>query len=132
MHDRLSALDVSFLYLEGESTPMHVGGLAVFDPPPGGLDYARFVRLVQDRIGLVPRYRQKIKWVPGHIAHPVWVDDTDFDVSFHVRRSALPRPGSGEQLRELVARLQSRPLDRSRPLWEMNIVEGLADGGFAL
>jgi diacylglycerol O-acyltransferase / wax synthase len=132
MNDRLSALDVSFLYLEGESTPMHVGGLAVFDPPPGGFDYARFVGLVEDRISLVPRYRQKIKSVPGHIGYPVWVDDNDFDVSYHVRRSALPRPGSGEQLRELVARLQSRPLDRSRPLWEMNVVEGLAGGGFAI
>lgn len=132
MNHRLSALDVSFLYLEGESTPMHVGGLAVFDVPPGGFDYARFVRLVEDRISLVPRYRQKIKSVPGHIGYPVWVDDPDFDVTFHVRRSALPRPGSDEQLRELVARLQSRPLDRSRPLWEMNVVEGLAGGGFAI
>ena len=132
MNDRLTALDVSFLYLEGESTPMHVGGLAVFDPPAGGFDYERFVDLIEDRISLVPRYRQKIKSVPGHIGYPVWVDDTEFDVSFHVRRSALPRPGSPEQLRELVARLQSRPLDRSRPLWEMNIVEGLAGGGFAI
>ena len=88
MNDRLSALDVSFLYLEGESTPMHVGGLAVFDPPAGGFDYERFIRLIEDRISLVPRYRQKIKFVPGHIGYPVWVDDTEFDVS-------LPRPPIG-------------------------------------
>ena len=132
MTDRLSALDVSFLYLEGPTTPMHVGGLAIFDVPAGGFDYERFVELVQNRIVLVPRYRQKVRWIPGRLAHPVWVDDTEFDVSFHVRRSALPRPGTDDQLRELVARLQSRPLDRNRPLWEMNIVEGLADGRFAV
>ena len=80
----------------------------------------------------MPRYRQKIKWVPGHLANPVWVDDTEFDLSYHVRRSALPRPGSDEQLRELVARVQSRPLDRNRPLWEMYLVEGLSDGRFAV
>ena len=132
MVDRLTSLDVSFLYLEGPSTPMHVGGLAVFDQPPGGFDFERFVALIEERIGLVPRYRQKIKWVPGHLGNPVWIDDTAFDVGYHVRRSALPRPGSDAQLRELVARLQSRPLDRHRPLWEMNIVEGMADHRFAV
>ncbi|MGI8880344.1 MAG: WS/DGAT/MGAT family O-acyltransferase [Jatrophihabitans sp.] len=132
MTDRLSSLDVSFLHLEGTATPMHVGGLAVFDPPAGGFDFDRFVELIQDRISLVPRYRQKIKWVPGHLANPVWIDDNEFDISYHVRRSALPKPGSDEQLRELVARLQSRHLDRHRPLWEMNIVEGLADGRIAV
>jgi hypothetical protein len=85
--DRLSALDVSFLYLEEPTTPMHVGGLAVFQPPEEGFDYDRLVSLIEDRIGLVPRYRQKIRWVPGHLASPVWVDDADFDVTFHVRRS---------------------------------------------
>ncbi len=132
MTDRLSSLDVSFLHLEGPTTPMHVGGLAVFDAPAGGFDFDRFVELIQDRISLVPRYRQKVKWVPGHLANPVWVDDTEFDISYHVRRSALPKPGSDEQLRDLVARLQSRHLDRHRPLWEMNIVEGLADHRIAV
>jgi WS/DGAT/MGAT family acyltransferase len=130
--DRLSALDVSFLYMEEPTTPMHVGGLAVFQPPPEGFDYDRLVRLIEDRIGLVPRYRQKIRWVPGHLANPVWVDDADFDVTFHVRRSALPRPGSDAQLRELVSRLMSRRLDRSRPLWEMYLVEGLEGGRIAV
>ena len=132
MTDRLSALDVSFLYMEEPTTPMHVGGLAVFQPPSEGFDYDRLVRLIEDRIGLVPRYRQKIRWVPGNLANPVWIDDADFDVAFHVRRSALPRPGSDEQLRELVSRLMSRRLDRSRPLWEMYLVEGLEGGRIAV
>jgi WS/DGAT/MGAT family acyltransferase len=130
--DRLSALDVSFLYLEEPTTPMHVGGLAVFQPPEEGFDYDRLVRLIEDRIGLVPRYRQKIRSVPGHLANPVWVDDAQFDVTFHVRRSALPRPGSDAQLRELVGRLMSRRLDRNRPLWEMYLVEGLEGGRIAV
>ncbi|HEY6745360.1 MAG TPA: wax ester/triacylglycerol synthase family O-acyltransferase [Mycobacteriales bacterium] len=132
MTDRLSALDVSFLYMEEPTTPMHVGGLAVFQPPEEGFDYDRLVRLIEDRISLVPRYRQKIRWVPGHLANPVWVDDADFDVTFHVRRSALPRPGSDSQLRELVSRLMSRRLDRNRPLWEMYLVEGLEGGRIAV
>ncbi len=132
MADRLNPLDVSFLYLEGRTTPMHVGGLAVFEPPSEGFDYDRFVDLIEQRIALVPRYRQKVRSIPGHLANPVWVDDTDFDLGYHVRRSALPRPGSDEQLRELVARVQSRALDRNRPLWEMYLVEGLAGGRFAV
>ena len=132
MIDRLSALDVSFLYMEEPTTPMHVGGLAVFQPPADGFDYDRLVGLIEERIGLVPRYRQKIRWVPGNLANPVWVDDADFDVTFHVRRSALPRPGSDAQLRELVSRLMSRRLDRSRPLWEMYLVEGLEGGRIAV
>jgi diacylglycerol O-acyltransferase len=132
MVDRLSFLDVSFLHLEGPQTPMHVGGLAIFAQPPRGFDYERLYGLIEKRISLVPRFRQKVKWVPGHLAAPVWVDDADFDLSYHLRRSALPRPGADDQLRELVARVQSRSLDRHRPLWEMYLVEGLADGRFAI
>jgi diacylglycerol O-acyltransferase / wax synthase len=130
--DRLSPLDVSFLYFEERTTPMHVGGVSVFRAPSEGFDQDRLVSLIAGRIALVPRYRQRIKWVPGHIANPVWVDDEDFDISYHVRRSALPRPGDDAQLAELVARVQSRPLDRSRPLWEMYFVEGLDDNRFAV
>jgi WS/DGAT/MGAT family acyltransferase len=127
--DRLSAVDVSFLYMETPSTPMHVGGVCVLEPPAGeAFDYDRLVELITQRIGLVPRYRQKVRTVPGRLANPVWVDDEDFDVTYHVRRSALPKPGTREQLKELVARLQSRPLDRSRPLWEIYLVEGLEGG----
>ena len=132
MADRLSALDVSFLYLEEPTTPMHVGGLVVLQPPESGFDYDALVALIEARIGLVPRYRQKIKNIPGRLANPVWVDDGDFDVTYHVRRSALPRPGSDVQLRELTARLMSRRLDRNRPLWEIYLVEGLAKGKIAL
>jgi diacylglycerol O-acyltransferase len=132
MADRLSPLDVSFLYLEGPATPMHVGGLAIFELPPDGFDYDTLATLIEQRISLVPRYRQKIKWVPAHLASPVWVDDTEFDLSYHLRRSALPRPGSEDQLWELAARVQSRALDRHRPLWEMYLVEGLSDNRFAI
>jgi len=132
MVDRLSPLDVSFLYLEEPTTPMHIGGVVLFQVPEGGFDHDRLVHLIEDRIGLVPRYRQKVRWVPGRIANPVWVDDEEFDVAYHVRRSALPRPGTDAQLRDLVGRIMSRPLDRNRPLWEMYLVEGLADGRFAI
>jgi diacylglycerol O-acyltransferase len=130
--DRLSPLDVSFLYMETPTTAMHVGGVCVFDPPEGGFDYDKLVELISQRIGLVPRYRQKVKWVPGRLANPVWVDDEEFDVTYHVRRSALPKPGNDEQLKELVGRLQSRQLDRHRPLWEIYLVEGLEGGRVAI
>ena len=123
MADRLSPLDASFLYVEEPTTPMHVGSVAVFDAPKGGFDYDRLVDLISERIAFVPRYRQRVRDVPAHLANPIWVDDEHFDIGYHVRRSALPRPGNDEQLFELVARVQSRPLDRARPLWEMYLVE---------
>src|SRR3954452_19838725 len=125
MPRRLSALDASFLYLEQPTTPMHVGAVSIFRRPKAGFDYDRLVELIEQRIALVPRYRQKVRHVPGNLARPVWIDDPDFDVAYHVRRSALPKPGSDAQLTELVARLMSRPLDHTRPLWEMYLVEGL-------
>jgi WS/DGAT/MGAT family acyltransferase len=125
--DRLTPLDVSFLYLESPTTAMHVGSVAVFSvPDEQAFDYEALCDLVAARISLQPRYRQKVRWVPGHLANPVWVDDEDFDIAYHVRRSALPRPGSDDQLRELIGRVQSRALDRDRPLWELYLVEGLA------
>ncbi|MDT7580062.1 MAG: diacylglycerol O-acyltransferase / wax synthase, partial [Pseudonocardiales bacterium] len=129
---RLSAVDASFLYLERPRTPMHVGAVAVFATPAGGVDYERLVETVERRLATVPRYRQRVRRVPGDLARPVWVDDGDFDIAFHVRRSALPHPGTSAQLTELVARLMSRPLDPDRPLWEMYVVEGLADDRFAV
>ena len=132
MVDRLSPLDVSFLYLEEPTTPMHVGSVAILQAPAEGFDYDRLVRLIRERIAYVPRYRQRVRWVPGKIANPVWVDDENFDVTYHVRRSALPRPGTDAQLQELVGRIMSRPLDRSRPLWEMYLVEGLEGDRFAV
>ncbi|HVE64752.1 MAG TPA: wax ester/triacylglycerol synthase family O-acyltransferase [Mycobacteriales bacterium] len=132
MTDRLSPLDVSFLYLETPTTHMHIGGVAIFAPPVGGFDFEAFAGLVEARLGLLPRYRQKVRWVPGHVSNPIWVDDPDFDLSYHVRLSALPKPGTIEQLKEFVARIQSRPLDRGRPLWELYVLEGLADDRVAI
>lgn len=133
MPSRLSALDASFLYLEQPTTPMHVGAVSIFAKHrQAGLDYDGLVELIEQRIALVPRYRQKVRYVPGNLARPVWVDDTDFDIAYHVRRSALPKPGTDGQLNELVARLMSRPLDHTRPLWEMYVVEGLARGRIAV
>jgi len=128
MAERLSPLDVSFLYMETPTTAMHVGGVVVLEPPDEGFDYDRLVELISQRIALVPRYRQKVRFIPGRLANPVWVDDADFDVTYHVRRSALPKPGTDAQLRELVGRLMSRQLDRNRPLWEIYLVEGLEGG----
>lgn len=132
MSQRLTALDASFLYMDSRATPMHVGTVSVFARPAEGFDHERLVRLIRRRLAYVPRYRQRLKEVPFGVARPVWVDDTDFDVTFHVRRSALPKPGSREQLEELVGRIMSRPLDPTRPLWEMTLVEGLADESFAI
>src|SRR6478736_7969707 len=132
MSERLRPRDVALLAEESPSTPMHNTTVEIFEPGTSGFDYARLVELVQDRISFVPRYRQRVQTVPGRLANPVWVDDERFDIGFHVRRSALPRPGSLEQLRELVSRIVSRPLDRSRPLWEIYVIEGLADGQVAL
>ena len=128
----MTALDSSFLYMEGPTTPMHVGSVMLFQPPAGGFDYDRLVSLISNRISFVPRYRQCVREVPGRLANPVWVDDEDFDVTYHVRRSALPRPGSDDQLQEFVARIQPRRLDRRRPLWEVYLVEGLAEGRMAI
>ena len=132
MPDRLTSLDTSFLALEDAVTPMHVGSVMVFDSPEGGFDYDAMVRLIEQRLAFVPRYRQRVRGVPGGVANPVWVDDEGFDINYHVRRSALPRPGSDAQLEELVARIMPRPLDRHRPLWEVYLVEGLAEGRFAI
>jgi diacylglycerol O-acyltransferase / wax synthase len=130
MVERLTRLDASFLYLEEPDTPMHVGGVLILDAPPGGVD--ALAALVEARLALVPRYRQRVAEVPGHLANPVWVDDPDFDIAYHVRRNGLPRPGTEEQLFDLVSRLTSRPLDRSRPLWEAYLVDGLSDGRVAV
>src|SRR5690606_25773729 len=123
-------------YMEDATTPMHVGSVLVFGPPSedsaGQLDFDEIVAIVAERLSSSPRYRQVVRHVPGRIAPPVWVDDTRFDLSYHVRRSALPKPGDRRQLGEFVARVQSRLLDRTRPLWEIYVLEGLEDGGFAI
>ncbi len=132
MSDRLRPRDLAFLVEEGLTTPRHMTTVDILDPGSSGFDHDRFLALVRDRIAFVPRFRQRVQGVPGGLANPVWVDDADFDLAFHVRRSALPRPGTRDQLRELVARIVSRPLDRSRPLWEIYFVEGLEGGRVAV
>ncbi|MEP7369151.1 MAG: wax ester/triacylglycerol synthase family O-acyltransferase [Dermatophilaceae bacterium] len=132
MSDRLTSLDASFLYMEESTTPMHVGSVMVFQPPDDGFDYDALVSLIGNRIAFIPRFRQRVREVPGRLANPVWVDDELFDVTYHVRRSALPSPGGDAQLEEFVARIQSRALDRRHPLWEVYLVEGLAEGRFAI
>jgi diacylglycerol O-acyltransferase len=132
MSERLRARDLFFLTAETPTTPMHNATVEIFDPGSSGFDHETLVRLIGDRIAFVPRYRQRVRPVPGHLANPVWVDDPHFDLAYHVRRSALPRPGTLDQLRELVARIVSRPLDRHRPLWEVYFVEGLEGGRVAV
>ena len=129
---RLSASDASFYHLEDTSTPMYVGSLSILRRPKAGLSYETLLRTVEQRLPQIPRYRQKVREVTLGLARPVWIDDPDFDITYHIRRSALPSPGSDDQLHELIARLASRPLDRSRPLWEMYLVEGLAKNRLAI
>lgn len=132
MADRLSSRDVALLIEEGVTAPRHNATLDILDPGDGGLDYAGFLDLVADRLSFVPRYRKRVQFVPGRVAAPVWIDDDRFDLEYHVRRSAVPRPGDLDQLRDLAARIVSRPLDRTRPLWEIYFVEGLADDRVAV
>jgi diacylglycerol O-acyltransferase / wax synthase len=131
--DRLSSVDAAFLNMETPRLHMHVGGLFVFDSPPDGeFDHTRFLDLIRSRLHLVPRYRQKLVFPPLQLGNPLWVDDPDFDLSFHVRHAALPRPGTTAQLTEYCARILSRQLDRDKPLWELYVIEGLEEGRFAL
>ncbi|MEB4211633.1 wax ester/triacylglycerol synthase family O-acyltransferase [Mycobacterium sp. 94-17] len=129
---RLSPADASFYRLENTATPMYVGSLSILRRPRSGLSYETLLATVEQRLPQIPRYRQKVRDVPVSPARPVWLDDNDFDITYHVRRSALPSPGSDEQLHELIARLAARPLDKTRPLWEMYLVEGLSKNRLAL
>lgn len=129
-HERLSALDAAFLYMEDRNAHMHVGGLCVFDGPPPS--HAELLQHVESRLAAVPRYRQRLAFVPLGQGRPVWVDDAQFDLEYHVRRTALPAPGGESELRRLTSRLLSQRLDRDKPLWELWCVEGLEEGRFAL
>ncbi|MEV3901184.1 wax ester/triacylglycerol synthase family O-acyltransferase [Mycobacterium sp. NPDC050551] len=132
MVTRLSAPDATFFHLENTATPMYVGSLSILRRPRNGLSYETLLATVEQRLPQIPRYRQKVREVTLGLARPVWVDDPDFDITYHIRRSALPSPGSDAQLHDLVARLGSRPLDKSRPLWEMYLVEGLTKNRVAI
>src|SRR4051812_5928411 len=128
--DRLTGLDSQFLHLEDESTHMHVAGVMLFDGEPP--EYEDFVEGIQSRLHLVPRYRQKLAFVPYNQGRPRWVDDPHLNLRYHVRATALPSPGSEEQLRNLAGRVFSQQLDRDKPLWEMWLVEGIEGGRFAI
>lgn len=124
MADRLTAREVALLAADSQHTPTHTAAIDVFEVDHD-FDLDRVVDLIADRLTFVPRYRQRVRTVPASVAAPVWVDDEDFDLSFHVRRSALPRPGTEEQLLEFASRVVARRLDHDRPLWEAYLVEGL-------
>lgn len=128
--DRMSALDSGFYFAESENTPMHVGSVAVFDGPAP--TYGDVVRLLLSKLPLVPRYRQRVREVPLQVGRPMWVDDPHFQILYHVRHTAVPRPGSDEQLRNLAGRILGQRLDMSKPLWELYLVEGLADDRWAI
>ncbi|GIW39835.1 MAG: diacylglycerol O-acyltransferase [Candidatus Binatia bacterium] len=131
--ERLGAQDFSFLEFEHLHTPMNIGGVLVVEPsgPEPRVDVARVRAHVESRLDRIPRYRQRLVRAPL-TGHPFWVEDPRFDIRAHVHHVALPRPGTEEQLKELSARLFAQPLDRRRPLWELWVVEGLRDGGYAL
>ena len=131
---RLTGLDAAFLLLESANNHMHVASVAIFDPAtmPGGYSFATVRQLVQDRLHLLPPFRWKLVEVPFGLHHPIWINDPDFDLDFHVRRAVWASPGGTAELRQFVAEVVGRPLDRQRPLWEMYVVEGLEGGRFAL
>jgi WS/DGAT/MGAT family acyltransferase len=130
--DRLTPVDASFLHQEGPNSHMHVGGLTVFEGPPPSME--DFLEQIRQRLHLVPRYRHKLAHTntPLDSGRPVWVDDPSFNLEYHVRHSALPVPGDWEQLQRLTARIFSQQLDRSKPLWETWLIEGLEQNRFAL
>jgi diacylglycerol O-acyltransferase len=128
--ERLTGLDTSFLHMERAGAHMHVASTIVFEGPAP--THEEFRDHIASRLHLVPRFRQKLRFVPFDQGRPVWVDDPHLNLDYHVRQSALPAPGSEEQLRNLAARVFSQQLDRSKPLWELWLVEGLRDGRFAI
>jgi diacylglycerol O-acyltransferase len=131
-YDRLTSLDAAFLDLESPSVHMHVGSVGVFDPGPlaareGGIDFNRVLEVCEAGLVRAPRFRQKLA-TPPVIGHPVWVDDEHFDIQYHVRHTALPHPGDERQLKRLAGRIMSQKLDRTKPMWELWFVEGVASG----
>jgi WS/DGAT/MGAT family acyltransferase len=132
--NRLSALDAGFLYLETPETPMNIGSVTIFAPTTASRDtiFQRFRDHTVARLDLLPSYRRRLQMTPLGIDHPVWVDEEKLDLDYHIRRRALPHPGSMEQLRSLIGELHMMPLDRARPLWQYHLIEALEGGGFAV
>ena len=126
----MSAIDSSFLHIENDTTPMHIGGVSIFAGPPPPFEQLR--EMIAGKMELVPRYRQKVRFVPLAAGPPVWIDDPHFSLSYHLRHTAVPAPGGDAELRQMAARVFSQHLDRNKPLWELWVVEGLDDGRWAL
>ena len=128
---QLSGLDAAMLYMETAQTPNHVAALNTYDPstaPGGCVPFDAIVANIRSRLGLSPTFRRRLTKVPMGLDHPYWVEDGDFDLEFHVRRVAVPGPGSWRELSDLVARLHAQPINLDRPPWELYVIEGLADG----
>ncbi|MGE4608751.1 MAG: wax ester/triacylglycerol synthase family O-acyltransferase [Myxococcota bacterium] len=128
--DRMSPQDASFLHVENDVNHMHIASVAIFEGPPPA--HSEIVQMVAAKLHLVQRYRQVVRFVPLELERPVWVDDSHFNLGYHVRHTALPSPGGEDQLRNLVGRVMAQQLDRAKPLWEMWVVEGLEDERWAL
>ncbi len=126
----MSPIDSSFLHIENDTTPMHIGGVSIFEGPPPPFEDLR--AMVAGKLELVPRYRQKVRFVPLAAGPPIWIDDPHFSLDYHLRHTAIPAPGSEQQLRQMAARVFSQALDRNKPLWELWMVEGMRDGRWAL
>lgn len=125
---QLSGQDASFVYLETPHTPMHIGSVGIYDPstaPGGFVRFKDILRFIESRLGGARSFRQRLVRVPFDLDHPYWIEDPEFDIEFHVRHIALPKPGDWRQLCIQVARLHARPMDLNKPLWEFTIVEGL-------
>ena len=128
--DRLSPLDASFLHIEDDVSHMHIASVAIFEGPQP--PFPDVVDMVEAKLDLVPRYRQKVRFVPFELGRPVWVDDPHFNIEYHLRHTALPAPGGESELRKLVGRVMAQQLDRTKPLWEIWVVEGLEDDRWAI
>jgi diacylglycerol O-acyltransferase / wax synthase len=128
--DVMSVQDAAFLHIENGNNPMHIGSVAVLEGPAPA--YGDLVRLIASKLPLVPRYRQKVRFAPGGVGRPVWVDDSHFQILYHIRHTAVPPPGGRDELRNLAGRVFAQTLDRGKPLWELWMVEGLQDGRWAI
>jgi diacylglycerol O-acyltransferase / wax synthase len=128
--DWMSPMDASFLHIERPTNAMHIGGVSIFEGPAPPFDH--FEGMVAGKLDVVPRYRQKVRFIPLGLGRPVWVDDPHFNLSYHLRHTALPAPGSEDKLRRTAARIFAQHLDRNKPLWEIWMLEGLSDGRWAL
>ena len=126
----MSPMDASFLHIEGPNNPMHIGGVSIFEGPAP--PFERLEEMVSAKLDAVPRYRQKVRFVPLSLGRPVWVDDPHFNLTYHLRHSALPAPGTDDVLRRTAARIFAHHLDRRKPLWEIWMIEGLSENRWAL